>query len=70
MRLAEQVGGNIAEARQRAGLTQEQLGKRASIRPNDISRLECGHYSPHLQTLVRLAGALEVSAANLLEGVG
>jgi transcriptional regulator with XRE-family HTH domain len=39
------------------------------MRQSDISRLERGHYSPHLRTLVKLARALEVSAADLLEGV-
>jgi transcriptional regulator with XRE-family HTH domain len=69
MSLAEQIGRNIVQARRRAGLTQGQLGERASIRQNDISRLERGHYSPHLKTLVRLAAALEVSAADLLDGI-
>lgn len=69
MTLAEEIGRNIAQARRRAGLTQGQLGERASIRQNDICRLERGHYSPHLKTLVRLAGALEVSAADLLDGI-
>jgi transcriptional regulator with XRE-family HTH domain len=67
--LAEQIGRNIAGARLRAGMTQHVLGYRASLRQTDISRLERGHYSPHLRTLVKLARALEVSAADLLEGV-
>lgn len=67
--IAEQIGHNIAEARRRARMTQHVLGYRASLRQTDISRLERGHYSPHLRTLVKLARALEVSAADLLEGV-
>jgi transcriptional regulator with XRE-family HTH domain len=67
--ISEQVGRNISSARRRAGLTQEQLSRRASIRQNDISRLERGHYSPHLATLVRLAGALETPVAELLHGI-
>lgn len=65
----DQVGTNIAEVRKRMGLTQGQLGERTSIRQGDICRLEQGHYAPHLATLVKLAAALGVSAADLLEGV-
>jgi transcriptional regulator with XRE-family HTH domain len=67
--LAEQIGRNIAEARKRARMTQHVLGYRACMRQSDICRLERGHYSPHLKTLVRLARALEVPAADLLAGV-
>ena len=66
----DQIGSNIARARKRAGLTQYRLGERASIRQADISRLERGHYSPHLATLVRLAGALEMPVTDLLDGIG
>jgi transcriptional regulator with XRE-family HTH domain len=66
----QQIGANIASARREAGLTQGQLGRLAAIRQGDLCRLERGHYAPHLATLVKLAAALGVSAADLLEGVG
>jgi ribosome-binding protein aMBF1 (putative translation factor) len=69
MTLAEQLGRNIAAARRRARMTQHVLGYRACMGQSDICRLERGHYCPHLKTLVRLARALEVPVANLLEGV-
>jgi transcriptional regulator with XRE-family HTH domain len=67
--IREQVGRNIADARKRARLTQHVLGYRAGMRQPDICRLEMGHYSPYLKTLVRLARALELPPADLLADV-
>jgi transcriptional regulator with XRE-family HTH domain len=67
--LAEQVGANIFRMRREAGLTQQELSRLTYIRQSDLSRLELGHYSPHLATLVKLARGLEVSAADFLQGI-
>ena len=55
--------------RKAAGLTQEQLGERCNMGLSAVSRLERGHRNPRLETLVRLAHALEVPPATLLEDV-
>jgi len=59
----------VRRLRKAAGLTQEQLGERCSMDLSAVSRLERGHRNPRLDTLVRLARALGVSPAALLEDV-
>lgn len=70
MGASKRFGRNLFLARRHAGLTQAQLAQRSSVPINSISRLENGHRVPRLGTLLSLAGALEVPAADLLAGVG
>ena len=46
-------------------LTQEDLSERAHISVSFLSMIERGERSPHLETLSKLASALEVSLADL-----
>lgn len=69
MNVAKQVGSNCAEARQRAGLTQAELGFRLLTASQEISRLENGRGCPRLTTLLQVARALEVPLGDLLEGI-
>lgn len=64
-----QFGATVRRLRKAAGLTQEQLGERCQMDLSAVSRLERGHRNPRLDTLVRLADALEVPPAKLLEDV-
>jgi transcriptional regulator with XRE-family HTH domain len=57
---------NLRRRRKELGLSQEQLGARASIQMADISRYESGGRDPRLSTVARLAEALEVSIGDLL----
>ena len=59
-------GSKLREARMLRGLTQEQLAERADISRVMIGRYETTDQMPALDTLVRLADALEVSADYLL----
>ena len=60
------TGDRVREARQRAGLTQEQLAARAGVRAMRISRCERGlTVRPHRDLLTRLADALGVEPAEL-----
>lgn len=52
------VGDRIRIARERANLTQERLGEHAGVDRQAINRIELGHASPRLDTLIRLADAL------------
>ncbi|HEU5253494.1 MAG TPA: helix-turn-helix transcriptional regulator [Solirubrobacterales bacterium] len=70
MTVAKRVGRNIAEARRDAGLSQTQLAVRMEAASQEISRLECGRRSiPNLETLLRVARALEIPVTDLLRGV-
>lgn len=67
--ISRQVGGNLREQRKRAGLSQEEVGIRASLHRTEIGLLERGERLPRVDTLVKLAGALEVVPGELLAGV-
>ncbi len=59
---------NLRRRRKELGLSQEQLGARANIQMADISRYESGSRDPRITTIARLAQALDVPIAYLLEG--
>jgi transcriptional regulator with XRE-family HTH domain len=60
---------NVRRARKAAGLTQEVLSFRAGVGRSYMSDLECGRRSPSIEMIARLAQALEVTAADLVEGI-
>ncbi len=66
------VGGTFGErlrnARRDAGLTQSQLVRISGIPKPTLSRYENGHVMPSLQTLARLAEALDLPQGALLPG--
>lgn len=62
-------GINILPIRQARRLSQESLAERAGTHRTQISMFETGQRQPLLETLIRLAGALEVSLPTLLEGI-
>lgn len=61
-----QVAEKIVELRETHGLTQLQLSELAGIDRKTINRIENGHYSPSIDTLTRLALALQVSVSDLV----
>jgi transcriptional regulator with XRE-family HTH domain len=66
--VVKEVGRRIRQLRiSRVGprLTQEDLSERARISVSFLSMIERGERSPHLETLAKLAEALEVSLADL-----
>jgi transcriptional regulator with XRE-family HTH domain len=60
------MGQELRKARQRAGLTQEQLSFRAGISRPYISQLERDLKSPTVDTLFRICDALQASAADIV----
>ena len=56
----EQLTRIVIRRRMELGLTQEQLAKRMGTSHSAISRIEGGQHSTSVQTLQRLAGALEM----------
>ena len=60
-------GTRLREARLGAGLSQSELEELSGIPKARLSRYENGHVAPSIQTLERLAKALGVSEASLLD---
>jgi transcriptional regulator with XRE-family HTH domain len=67
--LARRFGENVMVYRRRAGLSQEELGFRASLHRTEISELERGTRLARIDTLIKLAGALSVPPGDLLKGM-
>ena len=61
-----QVAEKLVELREKHGLTQLQLSELAGIDRKTINRIENGHFSPSIDTLTRLALALQVSIGDLV----
>lgn len=66
MEIASAFGGVIRDLRNKAGLTQEQLGFEADLRRTFISVLELGQQQPTLTTIFKLAKALKVPASKIM----
>lgn len=69
MTIEQRFAQNLVRVRKRAGLSQEELGFLASLHRTEIGMLERGHRLARLDTLIKLCGALEISADELLEGI-
>jgi transcriptional regulator with XRE-family HTH domain len=67
--VAAQFGKNLTRLRHRADLSQEELSFRASLHRTEIGLLERGARIPRIDTLAKLAGALGVGPADLLDGI-
>jgi transcriptional regulator with XRE-family HTH domain len=66
----EQLGQNLRDHRERAGLSQEELAELCDLDRTEISLLERGLRFPRLDTLVRLSRGLKLdSVAQLLENI-
>ncbi len=60
------AAGEIAAARQRAGLTQQELGERLGVPQSQISRIERNPDRSTVRTLKRIAAALDVDVSDFL----
>jgi transcriptional regulator with XRE-family HTH domain len=63
------IGQEIRRAREKAGLTQEELGFRAKITRQYVSLLELDEKSPTLDVLLRVCRAMGVSAGAMVKRV-
>lgn len=66
---ARAVGQRIRAAREKKGLTQEELAALVDISPTHVSVIERGTKIPRMDTFVAIANVLEVSADSLLMDV-
>jgi transcriptional regulator with XRE-family HTH domain len=60
---------NLRKARQKEEISQEELGFRCQLHRTEISLLERGGREPRLGTIVKLAGALNVTPDELCAGM-
>jgi ribosome-binding protein aMBF1 (putative translation factor) len=64
---AELIAKNVRAARDRAGLSQAELGRRAGMVASVITRLESGAHFPSLMSLLKVAEALGIEPGRLLK---
>ena len=60
-------GNRVRAARERLGITQEDLAARVGMSPSHVSIVERGVKVPRMDTVVKLANELDVSADYLLQ---
>ncbi len=61
------IGKNLRRLRERRLLTQAQLGKAAGVHRDQVSRIERDEVEPRFSTIRKLAEALGVDPAELVE---
>lgn len=66
---AKRLGENLWSARRRAGYSQEDLGALACLHRTEVGMVESGQRLPRIDTLMKLAAALEVRLEALVEGI-
>jgi transcriptional regulator with XRE-family HTH domain len=67
--IAAHFGENLARCRKQRCISQEQLSARASLHRTEIGMLERGLRVAKIDTLIKLAGGLEVEPGELLAGL-
>jgi DNA-binding XRE family transcriptional regulator len=67
--VAIRLGENLRRERRRAGLSQDELARRADLHRTAVGLLEGGKRIARADTLIQLAGALDVSPAAFFDGV-
>jgi transcriptional regulator with XRE-family HTH domain len=60
---------NVRIAREKAGLTQEQLAWAAGLHQTEIARIEGGRRNPGLDTIFKVARGLGVPPGELFSGI-
>jgi len=67
--IAAHFGDNLVRCRKRAAISQDELSVRASVHRTEISQLERGLRIARIDTLIKLAGSLEIAPEELLTGM-
>ena len=67
MELARAFGERVRELRTRRGMTQQKLGEAADVNYKYLGSIERGSENPTLLVIGKLAGALGVRPAEMLE---
>lgn len=61
------IGDTLKQARINAGLTQKQLGEKCGMADSAIRKYESGKIKPKIETLKKIAAALNVSVIDLAD---
>jgi transcriptional regulator with XRE-family HTH domain len=61
------IGGKLRRLRERRLLTQAQLGERAGVNRDQVSRIERDEVEPRFSTIHKLAEALGIAPRELLD---
>jgi transcriptional regulator with XRE-family HTH domain len=69
VRPEQRFADNLRQQRLQQGLSQEALGHAAGLHRTEISLLERARRDPRLTTISRLARALKIPAATLLNDI-
>jgi transcriptional regulator with XRE-family HTH domain len=65
----ERFATNLRRVRAKVGVSQEELGNLCDLHRTEVSLLERAGREPRLATIVKLAGALKTTPAQLCEGI-
>lgn len=63
------VAERLLEARIKRSLSQEATARKAGVDRKTVNRIENGHFSPSLDTLLRLCRVLDIKPSNLFNGI-
>jgi transcriptional regulator with XRE-family HTH domain len=67
--VGRKLGRNLWMARRRAGYSQEALGELCGLHRTEVGMVENGQRLPRVDTLMKLATALEIGVEKLVEGI-
>jgi transcriptional regulator with XRE-family HTH domain len=67
--ITDRFGANLTRIRKRANLSQEEVGFAADLHRTEVGMLERGIRLPRLDTIAKLAGALEIDPGDLFAGI-
>jgi transcriptional regulator with XRE-family HTH domain len=70
MAIAARFAANVVGYRQALGISQEELGVRASVHRTEVSQIERGLRLPRIDTLAKLCGSPGVEPNALMAGIG
>lgn len=62
-----EIGNNVRRIRMLAGMTQEELAEQAELSVKGIQKVEAGQSGIQLQTLIKIAFALETPLERLMD---
>ena len=63
------IGENIKQARKKKGYTQKQLAEKCNMYESQIRKYELGNANPKIETLQKIANALDINVLVLLEKI-